>query len=107
MLAEKPLVNKNITSSLHSVTSEEMAYMPVSNVNDILSTVSGVVVQDGNLHIRGGRDNEVAYMVDGVLAHDPLTGSPGQLLSPSSIEEMVVITGTYNCLLYTSPSPRD
>ena len=96
VLAEKPLVNKNITSSLHSVTSEEMAYMPVSNVNDIMSTVSGVVVQDGNLHIRGGRDNEVAYMVDGVLAHDPLMGSPGQLLSPSSIEEMVVITGTYN-----------
>ena len=37
VLAEKPVVNKNITSSLHSVTSEEMAYMPVSNVNDIMS----------------------------------------------------------------------
>jgi len=96
VLAEKPIVNKNITSSLHSVTSEEMTYMPVSDVKDVLSTISGVVTKDGNLHIRGGRSNEVAFMVDGVLTHDPLTGSPGQLLSTSSIEEMVLITGTYN-----------
>tara|TARA_B100000686_G_scaffold30848_1_gene31682 strand:- start:4131 stop:6917 length:2787 start_codon:yes stop_codon:yes gene_type:complete len=96
VIAEKPVVNKNITSSLHSMTSEEIAYMPVSNINDILSTVSGVVTKGGKLHVRGGRSNEIAFMIDGVLAQDPLTGSPGQLLSTGSIEEMVLISGTYN-----------
>ena len=48
--------------------------MPVTNVEDILRTQGGVVNRDGQIHIRGGRANELIYIVDGVELKEPLGG---------------------------------
>jgi hypothetical protein len=44
-------------------------------IEDIASTTSGVVKDEaGNeINIRGGRTNETAIIVDGVLTHSPLS----------------------------------
>ena len=89
VMAEKPLIQVDETSSVTNLTSQDLRSTGVRDLNSILATVAGVVVQDDEVHIRGGRDNEVAYYLNGA-----------SVTNAGSRNNMV-------CLLYTSPSPRD
>jgi hypothetical protein len=44
---------------------------------------------DNEIHIRGGRTHENAFLLDGISVQDPMAGSGfGLQLSPSSIQEV-------------------
>ena len=68
VVAVRPLVQKDNTSSMRLVTSEELEYMPVRGYAAATSLQAGVTNRNGTLYIRGGRFSEVDYIVDGVLA---------------------------------------
>jgi outer membrane receptor protein involved in Fe transport len=93
--AERPLVKKDMTSSLVSVSSEEIGNLPVSEVSEVLALQAGVVRSDG-LHIRGGRSNEIAYWVDGVSATNVFSGTMGVTVENAAVKELQVISGTFN-----------
>src|SRR4030042_5334235 len=63
--AERPLVEKNVTQSISLVTSKDIESIPVRGFNNLLQLQNSVIVQDGNVHIRGGRTEETGYYVDG------------------------------------------
>lgn len=90
--AERPLVQKDLTSSSVTVSASDIKMMPVENINQVINLQAGVV--DG--HFRGGRTGEVAYLVDGVSVTDAFNGGFGIQLENSSIREMEVISGTFN-----------
>ncbi|HAL56007.1 MAG TPA: TonB-dependent receptor [Bacteroidetes bacterium] len=90
--AVRPMVQKDLTSTSATVSSEEMKMMPVENLNQVINLQAGVV----GGHFRGGRRNEVAYLVDGVSVTDAFSGSLGLEIENSSIREMEVISGTFN-----------
>jgi outer membrane receptor protein involved in Fe transport len=93
--AEKPLVQKDITSSLTSIGSEEIEMLPVQSVAGLLELLAGVI-NYGGIHIRGGRSGEVAYWVDGVATTDAFYGGQGIRVENSAIEELQVVSGTFN-----------
>ena len=67
------------------------------DVKDVVSQQVGVVQTDNEIHIRGGRSSENAYLLDGVSIQDPLAGTGfGLQLSTDAIEEVQIITGGYN-----------
>ena len=90
--AERPLVQKDLTSSSVTVSSEELKVMPVENVQQVINLQAGVV--DG--HFRGGRSGEVAYLIDGISINNPANGNAGLTLENTSVREMEVISGTFN-----------
>jgi len=90
--AERPLVQKDLTSSSITVSASDIKMMPVENISQVINLQAGVV--DG--HFRGGRSGEVAYLVDGVSVTDAFNGGFGIQLENSSIREMEVISGTFN-----------
>jgi outer membrane receptor protein involved in Fe transport len=90
--AERPLVVKDLTSSASHVSAEELKAMPVETFNDVLSMQAGVV--DG--HIRGGRSGETLYMIDGIPVTDPYDGSMAVDVENASIQELQLITGSFN-----------
>lgn len=97
IVGEKPMFNLEETSSRRSVSAEEMKAAAVVDVKDVVSQQVGVVQTDNEIHIRGGRSGENAYLIDGVSVQDPLSGTGfGLQLSTESIQEMEVITGGYN-----------
>ena len=51
---------------------------------------------DGGFHIRGGRSSEIAYQVNGISITDPYDNSRGIDIDNSSIQELQVISGTFN-----------
>ena len=69
--AERPIVQKDLTSSSVTVSSEELKMLPTEDVSSIVNLQAGVIAG----HFRGGRSDEVAYLVDGVSVTDPFNGS--------------------------------
>lgn len=92
---ERPLVEKNITQSYSLVTAEQIESLPVRGVNNILDLQSSVVVQDGNVHIRGGRANETGYYLDGASIVNPVTNTRAVHIIQDAVEELQVLAGGY------------
>lgn len=94
--AKAPLIQKDLTSSISVMTRDEIESLPVSNFTEMLSLQAGVVGSGTNLHIRGGRSNEVAYLVDGMYVQDPLLGGLATQINNDAIQEMSLLSGTFN-----------
>ena len=98
IIAERPLIQRDITSKRSVVEGNMITdVLPVTSLTDVLSLQAGVVSdENGNVHIRGGRTGEVAYLVDGTYVRNPFDNSLGGRVDLESIQEMEVISGTFN-----------
>ncbi|MBU0474746.1 MAG: TonB-dependent receptor [Bacteroidetes bacterium] len=94
--AETPLIQIGLTSSVSVMTRDEIEELPISSFTELLAMQAGVVGNGSNLHIRGGRSNEVAYLVDGMSAQDPLLGGLATEINNDAIQEMSLLSGTFN-----------
>ncbi len=65
-------------------------------INNILSLSPGVVVQDNTVFIRGGRQDEVGYYLDGVSITNPVLGGRAVNIVQDAVEEIQVQAGGYN-----------
>lgn len=67
-------------------------------IENIASTTAGVVQDERGtaINIRGGRNNETAVIVDGVLTTNPLDGTSNSYVSNNVLEEMSVLTGGFS-----------
>jgi len=95
--AERQAIIKDLTSSESRVSTEEIESLPVQEVGQVLELQAGVTTGDGGeIHIRGGRSSEVSYVVDGVRVTDGYDQSQGLRVENESIQELNVISGTFN-----------
>lgn len=94
--AEAKMIQKDLTSSIAVMTRDEIEELPVSDFSQLLQLQAGVVGSGKNLHVRGGRSNEVAYLIDGMYVQDPLLGGLATALSNDAIQEMSLLSGTFN-----------
>ncbi|GAB4368757.1 MAG: hypothetical protein Kow0042_10080 [Calditrichia bacterium] len=91
--AEMPVVRKDITASQYVVERKEIEVLPVTTVGQILETRAGVV--EGG-HIRGGRSEEVIYLIDGIPLNQSISGGLGSYLPMEAVQEMTVLTGGWD-----------
>jgi TonB dependent receptor-like, beta-barrel/Carboxypeptidase regulatory-like domain/TonB-dependent Receptor Plug Domain len=92
IVAERPLVQRDLTSSSTSISAEELASLPVLNFTDVINLQAGIV--EG--HFRGGRVGEVSYMVDGVPINDVFDQTFAFQIENNAIQEVEIISGTFN-----------
>lgn len=85
-------VQKDLTSTESKISGDQIAKLPVEDVNSLVNLQAGVV--EG--HFRGGRAGEVKYLVDGVSVNDVYSGASTLEADVSSIQELQVLTGTFN-----------
>jgi outer membrane receptor protein involved in Fe transport len=94
VVGERKVIEKDITSSVRTITTDDIKNMPVKEISEILATQVGFVTKANELHIRGGRAGEALYIVDGVETRDLLGGlgkvTGGMNVSSSNIEEISV-----------------
>ena len=90
--AQRPLVQRDLTSSSQSVSAEELRALPVQSFSDVVNLQAGVV--EG--HFRGGRTGEVAYLVDGIPVNDVYDQSFAFQVENNAIQEVEIISGTFN-----------
>ncbi|MFV1980254.1 MAG: TonB-dependent receptor plug domain-containing protein, partial [Rhodothermia bacterium] len=98
VVAERPLIQRDMTASKRTVDAEEIDVLPVEDFFAVLATQAGVTQGvGGELHIRGGRSNEIGYLVDGLSVGNPFnTNGVATEVPTNAIQEMTVVSGAFN-----------
>jgi len=97
VFAKAPLVIKDMTSTEARITADQIKELPLQNITQLITQQAGVSKgADGGIHIRGGRSSEISYLVNGVSITDDFSRTQALSVEPESIQELKVISGTFN-----------
>lgn len=97
VIAERPMVVKDLTASTSVMGSEEIKALPVTEVHEALALTAGLVRDaGGGLHIRGGRSGEISYWIDGVPVTDVYDGGTVVDVNKNMVQELQVVSGAFN-----------
>ena len=89
--SERAMVEKGTTSKKITISKEAIETLPIRDVSELYNLQSGVVKIDSKakgipdhaergleeVHVRGGRSGEIAYMIDGMYIRNPIYGGIG------------------------------
>ncbi len=95
VVADRPLIQRNTTNTVRLATQDDIKNIPFRGLQNILALNAGVVQQDGNLYIRGGRNGEVAFFIDGATATNPMFNTEAVSPIQEAIEEFQLQSGGY------------
>ena len=90
--ANTSMIQKDVTATTHFINRKEISHLPVQSFTEVVDIQPGVAAG----HIRGGRQEEVLYLVDGFPIQDVIEGQVGSELPINSIVDMTVQTGGFN-----------
>lgn len=94
--AERPLVNPTATNAVRRLGQEELAKLPTRDVSTYYSIQPGVTIQDGEVHIRGGRPDETEYLLEGISSRSIMGTDNVIPVIPEALEEIQVYAGGYS-----------
>jgi outer membrane receptor protein involved in Fe transport len=101
----EPLIRKDIMSTERTMTSSEIERSTIDAFTDIMQRTAGIISEGtteggigsgGSYHVRGGRDSEMVYVVDGITVSNPLYGGSGMYINTNAIEQMSILTGGWD-----------
>ncbi|MDZ7262723.1 MAG: TonB-dependent receptor, partial [candidate division KSB1 bacterium] len=113
VVAERPLIQKDLTASIDITDAGQVRTLPVTNYKQVVDLQTGIVVvpirldmagpygqfdstPDDGIHSRGGRTNETAYLLNGIAVKDPLWGAFFiDDLPILGLNQLVTYKGTY------------
>ncbi len=90
--AHRDRVDPTRTDSWHSLGRAAVKETPVDGLEKMLGLISGIVAHGKELHVQGGRGDEVQRRINGIEAVDAQRGSGADVAS-IAIQEVEVITG--------------
>jgi outer membrane receptor protein involved in Fe transport len=92
------LIQRDATATAATFDAQRFAALPIETFEQALQIQAGVTVSaSGDIHIRGGRANEVLFLVDGVPLNNAFDNTiTTGILSTNAIEELSVISGAFN-----------
>ncbi len=96
IVAQRPLVNKNSTNDTHIIDADFFQNVPARGINAAIAAQPGVVLQGGNIYIRGGRADEVGYQLEGVGVNDIVFGGRAVSVTAEAVEQIQVQAGGFN-----------
>ena len=82
--------------TVHTITQADILNSPLRDLKKILSLQTGTVLQDGMLHVRGGRSGEIAYFLDGFTGTNPFSNQVNIRVIPEAVETIQLHTGAYS-----------
>jgi outer membrane receptor protein involved in Fe transport len=94
--AARPLVERDATNATRVLRLEDFQNMPMRDYTEVVATQPGVVAVGDAMHVRGGREDEIAYYVDGVYINDLRTGEKMGDVPINSVEEISYQAGGFN-----------
>jgi outer membrane receptor protein involved in Fe transport len=90
--AERPIVEKDRTTTTSYISSEQLEALPLVSINEAINQTAGVV--DG--HFRGGRTGEVSYLVNGVPINNAFNNGASFDVEQNMVSSLEVISGVFN-----------
>ncbi len=96
IVAQRPIVDKDLTSTMRTISPAILEDMPWDNLQQAVAAQTGVVRLGEELHLRGGRSDEVDYLIDGISVRDATEGYTGLLINANALSDLSLLTGVYN-----------
>jgi len=94
--AERPIVDKELTATRRTIKIEDLVMMPWDTPEKAVASQPGVVVRSQEFHIRGGRSDEVSYLLDGISVRDAVEGYSGLLVNSNALSDLSLLTGIFD-----------
>jgi outer membrane cobalamin receptor len=94
--AERPMIETEQTSTRRTMGQDEVKVRSINTVEEAIATQPGVVIHEGQIHVRGGRSSEVKMYVDGIAISNSATGSGNLEVSLSSLSEFELLSGGFD-----------
>ncbi|MGQ9560079.1 MAG: TonB-dependent receptor [Candidatus Oleimicrobiaceae bacterium] len=108
--AERPLIERDVTSKVSTVTYEDIKNLPAEDMTRVLALQSNITIltdtpysKSGydlrgieDIRMRGGRNNELALVIDGMKVGNPLFGGFGTRVNNNAINQMTVAAGGFS-----------
>lgn len=95
-VAEREAIVRDAVHTRRAVTAAEMDRLPVTTINQVIALQAGVVASKLGTHLRGGRDGEISYFVDGIVTKEPNFNLQSSIINASAVEEVAVISGGFD-----------
>lgn len=103
VVTDKKLFESQATNTVKVIDSDQISRLPVKGVENLASLQSGVVISEGSggaggnatINVRGGRGQEVLYVVDGIVQNSSLWNQNFSQVSNSSIEQISFQVGGF------------
>ncbi len=92
VVAERPVVQKDVSASQANLNAREIQSLPVVSVASVVALEAGV----RGLEIRGGSVDQTAFMVNGFTMRDERNNQPYTAVSYTAIDEIQIQTGGFN-----------
>jgi outer membrane receptor protein involved in Fe transport len=86
------LIDTKSSSTVQKIGGQTLKDLPIENLKEAVALKAGVVNSGGELHVRGGRGDEVKFQVDGIEVADPLFGG-GANIANLSVASADVLSG--------------
>ena len=87
------MINPTESGSGKQISAADIEDLSVDQLDDVIAMQAGVTISNGEIHVRGGRSNEMAYTVDGMSVSDPVDGGAALTIDTDAIANMDVMTG--------------
>lgn len=91
--SEEPVVKPDISANIANISAEGIENIPAASIDEIVGLQAGV---EPGLSIRGGGQDELSFMVDGLSMRTGRTNAPFTGVSYTAVEEIQVQTGGFN-----------
>ncbi len=97
IVAERPIVAKDVSASEMHIESSTIETLPVKTIDQVLTLQAGIERdKDGGIRIRGGSSSQTGFLVDGMSLNDERANIPFTVLSLTSVREIKIQTGGFN-----------
>ncbi len=93
VIASRSHILRDVPATAYQLDLSEMRTMTSSRIVDVIASQPGVVQQDGEIHVRGGRAGEVDYVMDGISLRSPIDNRFNFDLPVSAVSEATLMTG--------------
>ncbi len=96
VIADRPMIEIEETVTRRRMGKEEVKIRSIATVTDAIATQPGVVLHEGEIHVRGGRASEVKMYVDGIAITNAAAGVGNLEVSLSSLSEFELLSGGFD-----------
>jgi hypothetical protein len=96
VVAQKPIVQKDVSSSVVNLSIQQVQSLPISNVAQALSLQAGVESVSDGISVRGGGAEETGFSLNGMSLNSGRTNRAYTGISFTSIEEIQILSGGFN-----------
>ncbi|MFN2372237.1 MAG: carboxypeptidase-like regulatory domain-containing protein [Cyclonatronaceae bacterium] len=90
--AERPVVERDVSSSRVNLSKEQIENLPVSDITSVVGLQAGIQ----GLTVRGGSSDQLSFMVNGLSMRDERDNTPYTAISFTAISDVQIQTGGFN-----------